>query len=400
MRHSVRAMKKSSRKTPGDSTIALHAGENRFHVNGPVVAPITRTTTFTFSGSEEMRRWADGKSTAYMYTRYANPTLRQAEEKIAGLEGAEDALVLASGMAAISTTLFSLLGAGDEVIATRQLYGGSYRLLRDVFPRLGIVVRHVENDLAGIEHLISPRTKALYVESPTNPTLRLVDLRKAAEFAREWAIPAIVDNTFASPVLQKPISMGFHLVVHSATKYLSGHSDVLAGAVAGNRVLVSKIRDLMINLGGSLDPEGAYLLTRGLKTLGVRVERQCQNAMAVAKYLEKHPKVARVHYPGLASHPDHALARRQMKGYGAMLAFDAKGGLPAARKFCDRVRIFLHAVSLGGVESLVVLPLYSSHYRMSAAELAKVGVAPGTVRMSVGLEDADDLIEDLRQALK
>ncbi|HTV58372.1 MAG TPA: aminotransferase class I/II-fold pyridoxal phosphate-dependent enzyme [Verrucomicrobiae bacterium] len=392
-------MKKPRRNPFGDSTLALHAGENRFHVNAPVVAPLTRSTTFTFSGTEEMKRWADGKSSAYMYTRYANPTLRQAEEKIAALEGAEDALLLASGMAAISTTLLSLVGAGDELIATRQLYGGSYRFLRDVLPRLGVVVRHVENDLAGLDHLISPRTKALYIETPTNPTLRLVDIRKAAAFAQEWAIPAIVDNTFASPVLQKPLSVGFHLVVHSATKYLSGHSDVIAGAVAGNRVLVSKIRDLMINLGGSLDPEAAYLLTRGLKTLGVRVERQCKSAMAVAKFLEKHPKVARVHYPGLASHPDHALARRQMKAYGAMLAFDLKGGLPAARRFCDRVRIFLHAVSLGGVESLVVLPLYSSHYRMSPAELQQAGVSPGTVRVSVGLEDPADLLDDLRQAL-
>lgn len=393
-------MKKSTRKPLGDSTLSLHAGENRFHVSAPVTTPIVRTTTFTFADSNEMRLWSEGKSRAYMYTRYANPTLRVAEEKIAALEGAEDALVLSSGMAAISTTLLSLLSAGDELIATRQLYGGSYRLMRDTLPRLGITIRHVENDLAGLDHLISPRTKALYVESPTNPTLRLVNLRKAAAFANEWAIPAIVDNTFASPVLQKPLAMGFHLVVHSATKYLNGHSDVLAGAVAGNRVLVEKIRLLMIELGGAMDPEGAFLLIRGLKTLEIRVERQCKNAMAVARFLEKHPKVARVHYPGLASHPDHALARRQMKGYGAMLAFDLKGGLAAARRFCDRVRVFLHAVSLGGVESLVVLPVYSSHYRMSEAELRHAGVAPGTVRVSVGLEDPEDLLEDLRQALK
>lgn len=393
-------MKKTQRKPLGDATLALHAGENRFHVSAPVATPIIRSTTFTFADSDEMRLWSEGKSSAYMYTRYANPTLRVAEEKIAALEGAEDALVFSSGMAAITTTLLSLLSAGDELIATRQLYGGSYRTMRDVLPRLGITVRHVENDLANLDHLITPRTKALYVESPTNPTLRLVDLRKAADFANEWAIPAIVDNTFASPVLQKPLGMGFHLVLHSATKYLNGHSDVLGGAVAGNRVLVEKVRDLMIHLGGAMDPEGAYLLVRGLKTLEIRVERQCSNAMAVARFFEKHPKVVRVHYPGLASHPDHALARRQMKGYGAMLAFDLEGGLSAARRFCDRVRVFLHAVSLGGVESLVVLPLYSSHYKMSDAELRHAGVVPGTVRVSVGLEDPEDLLEDLRQALK
>ncbi|MFZ0431422.1 MAG: PLP-dependent transferase, partial [Candidatus Acidiferrales bacterium] len=277
--------------------------------------------------------------------------------------------------------------------------GGTYRLMRDIFPRFGIVVRHVETDLAGVERLVTPRTKALYVESPTNPTARLVNLKKAAEFAREWGLVAMIDNTFASPALQKPLELGFHLSIHSATKYLAGHSDVIAGAVAGNKVLVDAVREFVIYLGGSMDPEAAFLLSRGMKTLGVRVERQCKSAMAVAKFLSQHPKVSRVHYPGLASHPDHALARRQMKGFGGMLAFDLKGGLPAARRFCDRVRIFLLAASLGGVESLVVLPIYSSHYRMSAAELRGAGVEPGTVRVSVGLEDPVDLIEDLRRAL-
>ena len=391
--------KQAGRKSAGDATLAIHAGEEKFKRNAPVGVAISRTSNFTFASTEEMKRWAEGKSSAYIYTRYGNPTLAIAEEKIAALEGAEAAVVTASGMAAISSALLSLLRAGDEVIATRQLYGGSYRLMRDIFPRFGITVRHVESDLAGLEHVVSPRTKALYIETPTNPTLRLVDLQKAAAFAREWGIVALIDNTFASPVLQKPIQMGFHLSLHSATKYLAGHSDVIAGAVAGSRVLVDKVRENVIYLGGSMDPEAAFLLIRGMKTLGVRVEKQCRAAMAVAKYLERHPKIAQVHYPGLKSHPDHKLAKRQMRGFGAMLAFDMKGGLTAARRFCDRVRTFLLAASLGGVESLVVLPIYSSHYKMSIPELQSAGVQPGTVRVSVGLEDPADLIEDLRQAL-
>jgi methionine-gamma-lyase len=393
-------MKKSFKaKRWGDATLAIHAGEDKFRIGTSVGTSIARTANFTFASTEEMKRWAEGKSPAYIYTRYGNPTLTIAEQKIAALEGAESAVVAASGTAAISAALLSVLQTGDEVIATRQLYGGSYRLLRDIFPRFGIGVRHVEADLAGIEKLASARTKALYIETPTNPTLRLVDLKKAADFAQEWGLISIVDNTFASPVLQKPLSMGFNIVVHSASKYLAGHSDVIAGAAAGSKVLIDKVRANIIQIGGSMDPEAAFLLIRGMKTLEIRIERQCRTAMAVAKFLEKHPKVARVHYPGLPSHPDHKLARRQMSGFGAMLAFDHKGGLAGARRFGDRIRVFLLAASLGGVESLAILPIYSSHYNMSLAELRAASVEPGTVRVSVGLEDPDDLIEDLRQAL-
>ena len=393
-------MKKSSKgKRWGDATLAIHAGEEKFRRSESVGTAISRTANFTFSSTEEMKRWAEGKSSAYIYTRYGNPTLATAEKKIAALEGAEAAVVAASGTAAISAALLAVLKAGDEVIASRQLYGGSYRLLRDVFPRLAIGVRHVEADLAGIKNLVGPRTKALYIETPTNPTLRLVDVKKAAAFAQEWGLVAIIDNTFATPVLQKPLAMGFHIVVHSASKYLAGHSDVIAGAAAGSAVLIDKVRHNIIQIGGSMDPEAAFLLIRGMKTLEIRVERQCRNAMAVAKFLERHPKVARVHYPGLPSHPDHKLARQQMRGFGGMLAFDHKGGLAGARRFGDRIRVFLLAASLGGVESLAVLPIYTSHYNMSAAELKAASVSPGTVRVSVGLEDPDDLIEDLRQAL-
>jgi len=392
--------KKKLMRQFGPQTQAIHAGEPNMHgVGAPVGPNICRSSTFTFSSTEEMKRWAEGKSSAYIYTRYGNPTLSIAEGKIAALEGAEAAVVTASGMAAISSALLGALKQGDEVISTAQTYGGTYRLMRDEFPDWGIVVRRAETSLEGIESLVTGKTKVLYVETPTNPTLRLVDLNKAIAFAKKHKLISIIDSTFATPVLQRPIDLGFDMVVHSATKYLSGHSDVIAGAAAGSKKWMDRVRHMIIDLGGSMDPEAAFLLIRGIKTLGLRVWRQCENAQAVAEFLEKHPKVARVHYPGLKSHPDHALAKRQMKGFGSMLAFDLKGGLAAARRFCDRVQLFLLAASLGGVESLVVLPIYSSHYNMSSEELAKVNITPGTVRVSVGLEDAEDLIADLKQAL-
>jgi len=390
---------KHNRNSWKSATVAIHAGTERHGIGTEVGLPISRTSNFTFCNTEEMKLWAAGKSKAYIYTRYGNPTLAVVEAKLAALEGGEAAVVTASGMAAISSALLAHLSTGDEVIASTQLYGGTYRLMRDTLPRLGIRVRHVECDLGGIERMVTPLTRVLYVESPTNPTLRLVDLEKAAGFARQHGLVSMVDNTFATPLLQKPLGLGFDVVLHSATKYLAGHSDVIAGAAVGSRERIKEVRQAVIYLGGSMDPEAGFLLDRGIKSLGVRMPRHCENAMEVARFLEKHPKVARVHYPGLKSHPDHALARRQMRGFGGMMAFDMKGGLGAARRFCDRVRLFLLAASLGGVESLVILPAYTSHYNMSPAELKAAGVTPGTVRVSVGLEDADDLIADLRQAL-
>src|ERR1700692_1818539 len=382
-----------------DATLAVHSGEPKHGRNAPVTAPIVRSSNFTFAGTAEMKRWAEGKSKSYIYTRYGNPTLAVAEAKIAELENGEAGLVTASGSAAISSALLSLLQAGDELIATRQLYGGSYRLMRDILPRMGVRVHHVAANLEGVDDVVNSKTRAIYVETPTNPTLGLVDLRKVVEAARRHKLVSLIDNTFATPILQKPLNMGFDLVLHSATKYLAGHSDIVAGAVAGNRERVGKVREMMISLGGSMDPDPAYLLIRGLKTLEIRVWRQCESAMAVARFLQRHPKIERVHYPGLPSHPDYRLAKRQMTDFGGMLAFDMKGGLPAARRLCDRSKIFLLAASLGGVESLIVLPIYTSHHRMNPKELAAAGVSPGTVRMSIGLEDASDLLADLRQAL-
>jgi len=393
-------MRKNGVRSHGPQTACVHAGEpDRGRANGPVSTPVVRTSSFAFSSTAELKRWLEGKSSAYMYTRYGNPTVAVAEGKLAALEGAQAAVFTASGMAAISSTLLAALRAGDELIATAQLYGGAYRLLRDILPPLGVTVRYVEADLGGIERLVTPRTKALYTETPTNPTLQIVSLEKAAAFAKKHKLVSIMDNTFATPILQQPLAAGMDIVVHSATKYLGGHSDVIGGAAVGSRLWMERVRRMVMSLGGSADPGAAFLIQRGMKTLGVRVMRQCETALEVARFLQKHPRVARVHYPGLASHPDHKLAKRQMRGFGGMLAFDVKGGLAAARRFCDRVRLFLLAGSLGGVESLVVLPIYSSHYKMSAEELRRAGVSSGTVRVSVGLEDAADLIADIRQAL-
>jgi methionine-gamma-lyase len=395
-------MKKTAgkaKKRQGNSTLAIHTGEDHFGKSGPVGVPIVRTSGFTFSNSEEMKRWAEGKSAAYIYSRYGNPTLTVAEAKLTALEGGEAAVVTSSGSSAISSALLSQLTAGDELISCAQIYGGSYRLMRDIFPRYGIRVRFVDPSLTGIERMVTPRTKVLFVESPTNPGMRLVDLQKAVAFAREWGLISIIDNTFATPILQKPLDLGFNIVVHSASKYLAGHSDLIAGAAVGSAELIRKVRQYIIYLGGSLDPGAAYLLIRGMKTLDVRVQKQCATALKVARYLEKHPKVARVRYPGLTSHPDYKLAKKQMRAFGAMLSFDMKNGLRGARSFSDRIRVFLLAASLGGVESLVSLPIFTSHYKMKDEELRQAGVEPGTVRVSIGLEDAGDLIEDLRQAL-
>ncbi|HTZ49664.1 MAG TPA: aminotransferase class I/II-fold pyridoxal phosphate-dependent enzyme [Verrucomicrobiae bacterium] len=393
-------MKKPNLSHLRPQTRAIHAGEPPRHgVGAPVTSAIVRSSTFTLASTEELKLWAEGKSKAFMYTRDGNPTLSMAEKKIAALEGAEDAVVTSSGMAAITSTLLAFLANGDEIISTSEIYGGAYRLMRDIFPRFGITVRHVDSSLEGLESLVTPKTKVLYVETPTNPTLYLVDLRKAAAFARKHHLISIVDSTFATPILQNPVEYGFDMVVHSVTKGLSGHSDLLGGVSAGRAEYVDAVRHMVSRFGGCMDPEVAFLLMRGMKTLGVRLARQCETALRVAKFLEKHPQVARVHYPGLPSHPDHKLAKKQMRGFGSMLAFDLKGGLSTARRFCDRAKLFLLAASLGGVESLIILPIYGSHFNMSKEELRRAGVEPGTVRVSIGLEDPEDLIDDLQQAL-
>ncbi len=368
---------------------------------GPLAVPIVQTATFVFGSSAEMRRYLEGDEELYLYTRYANPTLRALEETLAALEEGDDALVLASGMAAATTGLLSLVRAGDEVIASSSLYGGTARFVREYLPSLGIAARTLKPaELHELGRHVRPRTRALIVESPTNPALEVLDLRAIASAAREHGVAMMVDNTFATPMLQRPLALGVDLVMHSLTKALAGHSDVMGGALVGSRERVEKARTAMKVLGGCLDPHSAFLALRGIKTLHLRVARQCENALALARRLEGHPKVARVVYPGLPSHPGHEVARRQMSAFGGLVSFVAQGGLPAAERFYDGLRLVARAASLGGVETLVSLPVHTSHYGMNDAQLREAGVDPGLVRVSLGVEDAADIVADVESALE
>jgi methionine-gamma-lyase len=382
----------------GPGTQAVHGGRERRV--GPLATPIVQTATFAFASAAEMRRYLAGDEELFLYTRYANPTVRELEAAIAALEGAEAALALASGMAAMTTAVLSLVRAGDEVLAGASLYGGTVRLLAEVLPRFGVTARFVPlPELPHVDRLAGERSRVLVVESPTNPTLQVVDLAAVAAAAHARGIVVVVDNTFATPLLQQPLALGADLVMHSLTKALSGHSDVIGGALAGSRERIAAASATMKVLGGCMDPHAAFLVLRGLKTLQVRVERQCANAAALARRLEGHPAVKRVLYPGLASHPGHEVARRQMKAFGGVLAIEVAGGLEAAERFYDRLGLVARAASLGGVESLASLPVHTSHHGLGEKELREAGIDPGLVRLSVGIEDAADLVADVEHAL-
>lgn len=382
----------------GTGTRAVHGDADP--APGPLATPIVQSATFVFASSAEMRRYLAGDEELYLYTRYANPTLRALEQTLAALEEGEDALVLASGMAAATTGLLSLVRAGDEVVASSSLYGGTARFVHDMLPTLGVASRTLRPaELHELHRHLGPRTRAVIVESPTNPTLEVLDLRRVAGAAREHGVALMVDNTFATPVLQRPLALGADLVMHSLTKALGGHSDVLGGALVGARARIEKARAVMKVLGGCLDPHSAWLVLRGVKTLHLRVARQCENALALARHLERHPRVARVAYPGLPSHPGHEMARRQMSGFGGLLSFVLHGGLAAAERFYDGLGLVARAASLGGVETLVSLPVHTSHHGLSDAQLREAGIDAGLVRVSVGVEDAADLIADIDRAL-
>ena len=368
----------------------------------PLTTPIFETTTFVFENAEEVKAFNEGRSKKFLYSRYGNPTVLAVEETMASLEGAERAMLFASGMAATSTALLGLLQGGDEVVCSAAIYGGTLHLLHDLFPRFGIQPRFVTLDeIAQPDRVIGERTRVLWFESPINPTLRCVDVEAIAAACRRRGVLSIIDNTFASPINQQPIAMGVDLVMHSVTKYLNGHSDVTAGVLAGPAATLEKIESARRMLGGVVDPHAAYAIGRGLKTLGVRVERHNANAMLVARWLEaqKGSRVEDVFYPGLESHPDHALARRQMRGYGGMVCVDIGGGQARVERFFDRLQVFRRAASLGGVESLCSLPVLTSQWGHSDAQLAAAGITRSMARLSIGLEDPQDLIEDLDQAL-
>jgi cystathionine gamma-synthase len=391
----------AKRLTREDDTLCIHAGEERHGQNGPITTDVVHSAVFTLQGVNELRKIADKKSSAYMYTRFGNPTTRAAEEKIAALEGAEDCVITASGMAAELCAALAVCQAGDEIVSMLDVYGGTLALFEKVFAKFGVKTRFVPYpDMDRIERYFNKRTRMLFIETPTNPTLRCVDIAHLAAVAKSRGIVSVVDNTFATPILQKPLALGADIVVHSGTKYLGGHSDVTAGAVCGSRELMAQVREMMKLSGGCLDPAASYLLIRGIKTLQLRVERACGNAAVLAEVLREHPKVARVFYPGLPDNEGHEVARRQMKDFGMMVSFDLKGGGKAAERFIDRLKMLSLAPSLGGVESTVSYPLLTSHVGLSKERLKLLGVSAATVRLSVGIEHASDLVGDVEQALE
>jgi cystathionine beta-lyase/cystathionine gamma-synthase len=414
-------------KKPGpkraDATRCVHAGEERHGQAAPLTTPIAQASVFVLPGVDELRSYAEGDRELYLYSRYGNPTITAAEEKIAALEGAEAAVVTSSGMAAETIAALAACQSGDEIVSMLDIYGGTVKLFEQVLARCGIKTRFIPyHDIANAERYFSRKTRMLFLETPTNPTLRCVDLAALAKIGHRHKACVVVDNTFATPVLQKPLALGADMVMHSATKYLGGHSDLTAGALAGSKKWMDAARELRTYTGGCLDPGCAYLLLRGMKTLHVRVERACRNAAKIAAALDAHPKVARVYYPGLppqrapfdfahgrlqrhslgapeADHPAHELARRQMKDFGMMVSFDIRGGGQAAERFIDRLKLWYLATSLGGVESTVSYPVLSSHIGLSAKQRQLLGVSPATIRLSVGIEEAEDLVGDLEQAL-
>lgn len=383
------------------ATRAARGGEARVKPENAVTQPIVCAATYTFTGRQEISDHFEGRIEREEYGRYGNPTVRTAEKKIAALDSAEDAVVFGSGMAAVTTALLALLKSGQHVILTNDCYRRTRQLVSAFLSRLGIESTLVPpGDLAALDAAIAPgKTRLVVTESPTNPYLRIADIPAyAAAVKRHRGVKLLVDSTFATPVNQRPLELGADLVLHSCTKYLGGHNDLLAGSLSGRRDLISGLRDLRGVLGTVLDPHSAYLLIRGLKTLDLRVRRQNASALKVASWLEEHADVARVFYPGLPSHPDHAVAAEQMEGFGGVVSFIVKGGLERGSRLVDAVRLPLIAPSLGGVESLIEQPALMSFYELTTEERRAIGIEEGLVRLSVGIEDPEDLIADLEQA--
>ncbi len=379
------------------ATHAVHAGERQRPPRSPVVAPIYQTAPFRFDSAAELAAAFAGPDLAGLYSRYANPTVRVVEEKLAALEGAADAVAFASGMAAISATLTTLAASGDRLLAARDLYGGTATWLDALerqHPEIGVERVPLAELPARLEAGAAPGTRAVYLETPTNPLLACADLERLATLARAQGLTLVVDNTFATPILQRPLALGAHLVVHSATKFLGGHSDLTAGIVAGDAPTMAAVRETQRLSGGMLDPLAAFLLARGMRTLALRVERQSASARRLTDFLAAHPAVERVHYPELDE-----VGRRQMSAGGGMLAFAVRGGWAAASQVLDRLRVFTIIPSLGGVESGITSPAVTSHRELPRAEREAAGIGDGLLRVSVGIEAVEDLEADLAQAL-
>lgn len=379
----------------------VHGGQHPDKYTGALSPPIYQTSTFVFRDADHGARLFKGEEKGHIYTRISNPTIDILASKIALLESAEAGLVFASGLAAIFNVIVSIVKSGERVVSDDTIYGGTYTLFKNVLPGLGIEVIFVDaSDSEQVNAAIDERTKLLFIETPANPTLKIIDIARCVEAVRSKGIPLCVDNTFATPYLQRPIDVGADIVVHSATKYFGGHGDIIGGVAVGNKDFIKTLWKGAKDIGASISPFNAWLILRGLKTLAVRMDRHCANAQKVAEFLARHDKIENVYYPGLKSHPGYDIARRQMRGFGGMIGFDVKGGKEAGKKIMNSVKLCTLAVSLGDVDTLIEHPGSMTHSGYSDDELIDSGINPGFVRISVGLEHADDIIEDLEQALK
>ncbi len=388
------------KKNLGINSRMIHAGEFENPL-GSATVPIYQSSTFIFENADHGARCFSGEDDGYIYTRIGNPTIHALETLVADLEGGAEGIATSSGMAAVNTLYMALLSKGDHMISSAAVYGPSRVVMEQHWSRFGVESTYVNtSDIEAIKAAFKPNTRMLYIETPANPTMEITDLKACAALAHEHGALLVVDNTFSSPYLQRPLELGADAVFHSMTKFLNGHADIVAGMiVAKDKVLGKKLRSMMVTMGCNMDPHQAFMVIRGVKTLGIRIERAQQSAMKIAQFLEAHPKVEWVKYPGLESHPQHELAKEQMFGFGTMISFGLKGGFEAGKILMNSVELAILAVSLGGVETLIQHPASMTHSKMNPEDRLKAGITEGLVRYSVGIEDIDDLIEDLEQGL-
>lgn len=387
-------------KKLGINSRMIHSGEFENPL-GSATVPIYQTSTFFFENADHGARCFSGEDDGYIYTRIGNPTIHALETLVADLESGDRGIATSSGMAAVNTIYMALLSKGDHMISSAAVYGPSRVVMEQHWSRFGVESTYVNTaNIGEIEAAIRPETRMLYIETPANPTMDISDLEACVKLAHAHGILVVVDNTFSSPYLQRPLEFGADVVFHSMTKFLNGHADIVAGMIVTRDIpLGNKLRSMMVTLGCNMDPHQAYMVIRGIKTLGIRIERSQKSAMKVARFLENHPKVAWVKYPGLESHPQHELAKKQMDGFGSMISFELKGGLTAGKILMDNVKVAILAVSLGGVETLIQHPASMTHSKVPAEAKIKAGITDGLVRYSVGIEDVEDIIDDLDQGL-
>ncbi|MGL4611679.1 MAG: cystathionine gamma-synthase family protein [Trueperaceae bacterium] len=392
--------KQNDMKNLGKATQAIWSGEEEYLVERATQVPIVQSISYGYDDIDEWQDVALGKKVGHIYSRNTNPTVRAFEDKVKTLEGAEAATSFATGMAAISNTLFTFLKQGDRVVSVKDTYGGTSLVFTEFLPRMGVTSKLCDTTSAEeVEAEIAKGCQVLYLETPTNPTLKLQDIEHLAKAGKKAGAIVIVDNTFATPMNQNPLELGADIVLHSASKFLGGHADALGGVICGKKELVKQVYHYREITGATLDPFAAYLLLRGMKTLAIRIKQQNENALAVARYLEAHPKVERVFYPGLESHPQHDLAKKQMRGFGGMMSFALKGDLATVKAFLPKLKLAHRAANLGPVETVVGPPATTSHVECSAEERAALGIPEALIRYSTGIEDVNDLIADLEQAL-